>query len=165
MGARGLTAGRGCHTIPVPSAPSHLLWTDALSVRPRSLLLFTVDVLIIPSPPPSAAVSASSAHRCLLRRTAVRTSQRWATWSAVRNFTWPLSAAMRCDVMTQDAVQFLEAGWDRSGRANPACLTDRRVTPLSGTPLPSPSNNAGTKVSFSAVSAGPKASPIPGVAR
>ena len=66
---------------------------------------------------------------------------------------------------TQDAVQFSGTVWEGSGRANPAYLTDRRVTPRSGTPAPSPSNNARTKVYFSAVSTGPKVSPIPGVTR
>ena len=114
-------------------------------------------------PPSSAAISAFSACRYPLRRTAVRPSWRQVEWSAVRNSNWPLSAATRCPVITQDAVQFSGAVWEGSGSANPACLNGRRVTPRSGTPLPSPSNNAGTKVSFRAVSPGQKASMIPGV--
>ena len=65
--------------------------------------------------------------------------------------------------MTEDAIQFSGAVWEGSGRANPVYLTGRRVTPRSGTPLPSPSNNADTKVSFSAIYTGMKALPIPGV--
>ena len=65
--------------------------------------------------------------------------------------------------MTQDAVQFSGDVWIGSGRANPDCLTGRRVTPLCGTPFPSPSNNAGKKVSLSAFYARMKIFPMPGV--
>ena len=51
--------------------------------------------------------------------------------------------------MTHDAVQFSGSVWDGSGRADPACLTGRQATPLSGTTSHNPLNNAGTKVSFS----------------
>ena len=89
--------------------------------------------------PSSAAVSVSSACHCLLRLTAVRPSRRKAEWSILQNSTWPLNAAMRCPVMIKDVVQFLGAVWDGSVKDNPDCLTGRRVTPLSGTPSPSPS--------------------------
>ena len=80
------------------------------------------------------AASVSSARFWPRRRTAVRPSRRQAEWSTVRNSTWPLSAATRCPVMTQDAIQFSWAVWDGSGRENPACLTGRWVTPV-GTKL------------------------------
>ena len=74
-------------------------------------------------------------------------------------------AATRCPVMTQNAVQFSGEVWDGSGRANPECLTGTLVTPLSGTPSPSYLNNAGTKVSLSSFSTGPKTLQMPGVTR
>ena len=94
--------------------------------------------------PSSVVVSASSARRWTFCRTAVQPSRRLAEWSAIRNSTWHLSAATRCPVMTQDAVQFSGAVWVGLVRANPACLTVRRGPPLCGTPLPSPSNNIGS---------------------
>ena len=111
--------------------------------------------------PSSATVSASSACCCPHCQTAVHPSRRQAEWSAVRKSTWPLSDVTRCPVMTQDAFQFSGAVWYWSGTANPACLSVRWATPLSGKPLPIPSNNDGTKVSLSAVSTGWKASPMP----
>ena len=51
-GARFHTTGRGRHVIPVPSVPSHWLWMDALSARPRSLSPIAVDVRVIPVSPP-----------------------------------------------------------------------------------------------------------------
>ena len=115
--------------------------------------------------PSSAAVRASSACRFPLCQTTVRTSWRQAKWSSVRNPTWTLSAATKCPVTTQDAVQFSGAVWVGLLRANTACLTGRRVNPHSVIPSRSPSNNANTKVSFSAVSTGTKASPTPGSTR
>ena len=113
--------------------------------------------------PSSAAVRASSARRWTLLQTVVHPSWRQANWSAVRNSTWPRSAATRCPVTTQDAVQFSRSVCEGSGRANHACLTVRRVTPCSGTPSRSPSNNSGLKVYCSAASTSPKASSTPGV--
>ena len=115
--------------------------------------------------PSSAAVISSSSSRCPCLPTSVRPSRRQAKWSAVRNSTCPLSAATKFPVMTQDAVQFSGAVWGGSGRASLACLTGRRVTPRSGTPSCSHSNNAGKKVSFNAFFFGPKESPTPGVTR
>ena len=37
--------------------------------------------------------------------------RRQAEWSAIQNSTWPLSAATRCLVMTQDSVQFSGGVW------------------------------------------------------
>ena len=111
------------------------------------------------------AVRSSSAHYALRLRTAVHPYWRQAKWSAVRNSTWPLSAATRCPVMTQDAVQFSGAVSVGYGRDSPAYFTGRRVTPLYGPPSPNPSKRAGKKVSRRAFSIGPKASPIPGVTR
>ena len=67
--------------------------------------------------------------------------------------------------MTQEVIQFSGDVWYGPGRVSTTCLTGRWVTPLSGTPSPRPLNNSGTKVSLSAVSTGPKASPMPGVTR
>ena len=47
---------------------------------------------------------ASSASRTLSFRTAILPSWSQAEWSAVRNFSWTLSTATRCPVMTPDAV-------------------------------------------------------------
>ena len=58
--------------------------------------------------------------------------------------------------MTQEDVQFSGAVCVGSVRAYPACLIGRRVTLLSGTPSPSSSNKASTKVSLSAFSTKPK---------
>ena len=76
-----------------------------------------------------------------------------------------LSAATSYPVMTQDAIQFSGAANVGSGMAIPACFTGRPVTPHSGAPSPSPSNNANKKVSRSAFSTGTKALPMPGVTR
>ena len=111
----------------------------------------------------SAAVISFSARICPRLLTAVRPSQRQAEWSAVRNYTWPLSSATKCPVTTQDAVQFSGAVWVGLGRASPACLTGRWVIPRSGTPSRRPLYNAGTKIYLSTTSTGPKASPTPGV--
>ena len=113
--------------------------------------------------PSSAAVRASSARICPRLLTSVQSSRRQAEWSAVRNSTWPLSAATKCSVITQGAVQFSGAIWEGLGRASPACLTGRWVTPRPGTPYRRPSNNAGTKVSFTASSTGPNDSSTTGV--
>ena len=78
---------------------------------------------------------------------------------------WPLSAATRCPVMTQDAVYFSGAVSVGYGRASCACFTARRETPLSDAPSTNPSKRAGNKVSHKAFSTGTKASPIPGVTR
>ena len=57
MGDRGHIAGRGRHAIPVPPAPSHLLWTAALSARPQSLSLVAVNVRVGPGPPDTIIIS------------------------------------------------------------------------------------------------------------
>ena len=84
--------------------------------------------------PSSAAVNAASARCFPLCRTASRPSPRQAVWSAVRNAAWPLRAATRCPVITQDAVQFSGAVWTGSGMASPACFTGRQVFALVGSP-------------------------------
>ena len=104
--------------------------------------------------------------RCALRlQTAVRPYWRQAKWSAVWNYTCPLSTVTRCPVMTQDAIQFSGAVSVGYGRASPACFTDRQVTLRSGAPSPSPSKISDKKVSRIKFSTGPKALPMPGVTR
>ena len=56
--------------------------------------------------PTKVFARASSARRMLRFLTTVLPSRRKAEWSDVRNSYWHLSAATRCPVMTQDAVQF-----------------------------------------------------------
>ena len=92
--------------------------------------------------------------------TNVLPSRRKAERSSVRNSSWTMSAAMRCPVMTQDAVQFSGAVFTGSGRAGPACFTGRRVTPLPSVPSPRPWKRLGVKVST-----GLKASLMPEVTR
>ena len=113
----------------------------------------------------SSSVATSAYYSlCWLRyQTAVQNSWKQAEWSAIRNSTWPLRAATRCPLMTQDAIQFSGDVWFGSGRFNPACFTGRRATPLSGAPSPSSLDKSGRKVSHSALSTGPKASPMPRV--
>ena len=108
---------------------------------------------------------ASSSISTLRFRTNVLPFHGQAEWSAFRNSSWPLSAATRCPVMTQDTVQFLGAVFFGSGRANPAYFTSRRVTPLPGVPSPSPWKRAGKKDYRNSCFTGPKASPMPGATR
>ena len=110
------------------------------------------------------AAKASSVSCALRRQTAVRPSRRQAEWSAVRNPTWPLSAATRCPVTKQDAVQFSGTVFIESIRASLAYFTGRRVNLCSSEPYHSPSKRAGKKVSCSAFSTRPKALPIRRVA-
>ena len=77
-------------------------------------------------------------------------SRRQAEWSAVRNSSWPLSAATRCPVTTKDAKQFSGDVLVGSRRARPACFTGRRVTPLPGVLSTRPWKGAGTKAPQSA---------------
>ena len=56
--------------------------------------------------PARVSARASSALRTLRFCTYDLPSQMQAEWSAVRNSSWPQSAATRCPVMTQDAFQF-----------------------------------------------------------
>ena len=106
----------------------------------------------------------ASSSRCALRRqTAFRPSRMHAEWSAVRNSTWPLIAATRCHLMTQDTVQFSGAASFGYGKASPACFTDRQVTPRSDATSHNTSKITGKNVSHSDLSTGPKASPMPGV--
>ena len=115
--------------------------------------------------PAKVSARASSASKTPRFRTAVFPSWRQADWSAVRISSWPLSAATRCPVMTQDAVQFSGSVFVVSGRASPACFTGRRVTPLPGVPYPWPWKRAGIRVYCSTCSTGPKLSPMPGGTR
>ena len=109
------------------------------------------------------ATRVSSTHWALRFQTSVCPYWRQVKWSAARNSTWPLSAATRCHVMTQDAVHFSGAVSVRFGRENTACFTVRRVTPLSGDLSPNPLKSFDKKVSYSDLSNRPKASPIPEV--
>ena len=99
------------------------------------------------------------------RRTAALPSRRQATWSAVRNGTWPLSAETRCPVMTQDACQFSGAVSVGSGWAISTCFTGKRVISLPGALSPTPSNSAGRNAFAISSSTGPNSLPIPGVTR
>ena len=105
----------------------------------------------------------SSSLRTIRFRTAAPLFQRQAEWYAVRNSSWPLSAAMRCPVMTQGAVQLSRAIFVGSGRARLAYFTCRRVTPLPGFPSTRPWNRARMKTYRSSCSIRPKASPTLGV--
>ena len=133
------------------SMPYHRKRASLHSCAPRSVPLTVDGCTVIQAPvfvarrswracntgdPSSAAVSASYACFYPLCRNSVRPSRRQAKWSAIQNSTWPQSAATRCPMMTQGAVQFSGAVWEGSGGANTACLNGRRVTPRSGTPLP-----------------------------
>ena len=57
-----------------------------------------------------------------------------------------LSAATKCPMITEDAVQFSGAVFFGSGRASPACFTGTRVTLLPGALYNNPWNRAGNKV-------------------
>ena len=113
--------------------------------------------------PAMVAAGASSARWALRLQTDVHPSWRQAKWSDVQNSTWPLSAATRCPVMNQDAVQFSGAVRIGSGRAGPRCFTGRRATPLSGAPSPNHLKITSKKVSCSAFSTISKLSPMLGV--
>ena len=165
LGSQGHTAGRGRCTIPVTPAPSRLLWTAALSARPLYLLPVAVDLCVglgpLPLLPPVHPLLAVGP----VAEPPSDPPRGRPSGLPSGNPPFPLSAAMRCPVMTQDAVHLSGAVCVGSGRSNPAYLTSRRVIPLYCTPSPSLSNTAGTKVSLSTFSTGPKVSPMPGVTR
>ena len=70
--------------------------------------------------PARVSSSASSDHLVFRFCTSSLPSLRNAACSAVLNSSWPLSADMRCPVMTQDALQFSGAVSVGYGRARPA---------------------------------------------
>ena len=87
----------------------------------------------------------------------------YAEWSSILNFSWPLSTATRCPLITQDALQFSRAVFVGSGRAKTACFIGKRVTPCPRVPSPTPCKKSGANVSRRAIYNGPKASPMYGV--
>ena len=113
--------------------------------------------------PSMVSTRVSSSHRTLCFRTSIHLYRRQAKWYAARNSTWPLRAATRWPMMTQDAVQFSGAFFVGSVRDSNACFTGRQVTPLPSYPSTRPWKRAGKKVSHSTSSTMTKASPIPGV--
>ena len=112
--------------------------------------------------PARVSSRASSSLRTLRFCTAVLTLRIQAEWSTVQGNSWPLRAAKKCPVMTQDVVQ---AVFVISGRFSTACFTGICVTPLPGIPSPRPWMRTGMKLSRSACSAKPKESLIIGVTR
>ena len=111
------------------------------------------------------ASSDDIAYDTLFLLTASLPSQRQAAWSAVLNFTWPLSAETRCSGMTQEAFQLSGGVRAGSGRASPAYFTGRRVIALPGAPSHTPLNRSGRNAVLISSSTGPKPSPITGVTR
>ena len=111
------------------------------------------------------ASSDTIAYATLFLLTTALPFQRQATWSAVRNVTWPLSVDTRCPVMKHDAFQLSGSVRVGSGRASPAYFTGRRVIALPGAPSPTLWKSSGMNAVLTSSSTGPKASPIPGVTR
>ena len=72
------------------------------------------------APPPRVSASASYGRRTFRFRASYLPSLTIVTWYAVLISSWPLSAAKRFPVMTQDAVKFSRAVSIRSRRDSPA---------------------------------------------
>ena len=152
-----------CHSYAPSSVPFNL---DGCTVR-QELVFVARYSHCAPwnASPEMVAIRASSARWALCFLTAVRPSWMQAKLSAVRKSTWPLSAATRCPLMTQESVQFSGDVSVRSVRASSECFVDRRVPPLPGSPSPNPLNRSGKKVSRSVFLTGPKASTMPRLTR
>ena len=83
-----------------------------------------------------------------------RTSLKSRAWSPIWNSIGPWSASTRCNVMTDEAIKCSEVDILGSWMDRPACLTGRRVTPLTGVLSTAPQKRAENKDHWIASSTG-----------